>query len=154
MDKIIIYTDGACSGNQSKENIGGWGAILIYKDKEKEIYGGEINTTNNRMELTAVIESLKTIKNRSIQTELYTDSAYICNCIIQKWYVNWEKNGWKNAKKQDVENQDLWKELLMLYRAFNYIEFYKVKGHSGVEYNEKADELANKGIELAKKDLK
>lgn len=150
MSKLIIYTDGACSGNQSKENIGGWGAVLLYNENVKEIFGGEKNTTNNRMELTAVIEALKMIKNRKLPTEVYTDSAYICNCILQKWYINWEKNGWKNAKKQDVENQDLWKELLLLYRSFEKITFLKVKGHSGIELNEKADELANRGIDLAR----
>lgn len=150
MSKLIIYTDGACSGNQSKENIGGWGAVLLYNENVKEIFGGEKNTTNNRMELTAVIEALKMIKNRKLPTEVYTDSAYICNCILQKWYINWEKNGWKNAKKQDVENQDLWKELLLLYRSFEEITFLKVKGHSGIELNEKADELANRGIDLAR----
>lgn len=150
MSKLIIYTDGACSGNQSKENIGGWGAVLLYNENVKEIFGGEKNTTNNRMELTAVIEALKMIKNRKLPTEVYTDSAYICNCILQKWYINWEKNGWKNAKKQDVENQDLWKELLLLYRSFEEITFLKVKGHSGIELNEKADELANRGIDRAR----
>ncbi|MBS4540133.1 ribonuclease HI [Clostridium sp. D2Q-11] len=147
MNKIIIYTDGACSGNQHKENVGGYGAILIYGDHEKEVYGGEKNTTNNKMELKAPIEALKLIKKDNIPIEIYTDSAYLCNCINQKWYVNWRKNGWVNSKKKPVENKALWVELLDLIERFNNIKFIKVKGHSGVELNEKADQLANKGME-------
>jgi len=147
MNKIIIYTDGACSGNQHKENVGGYGAILIYGDHKKEIYGGERNTTNNKMELKAPIEALKLINKDNIPIEIYTDSAYLCNCINQKWYVNWRKNGWVNSKKKPVENKALWVELLDLIDGFNNIKFIKVKGHSGVELNEKADQLANKGME-------
>lgn len=146
MDKIIIYCDGACSGNQFKENKGGWGALLIYQDKRKEIFGGEQNTTNNRMELKACIEALKSLKKKDTGVEIHTDSAYLHNCIEKKWYVNWERNGWKNAKKEPVENQDLWRELLNLIRSFEEIRFFKVKGHSGVEHNETADRLANKGM--------
>jgi ribonuclease HI len=147
MDKIIIYTDGACSGNQNDNNKGGYGAVLIYKEHRKEIYGGEINTTNNRMELRACIEALKTLKRRDIPVEVYTDSAYLCNCINQKWYEKWRKNGWKNSKKEPVENKDLWEELLKLVESIKDIKFIKVKGHSGVELNELADALANKGID-------
>lgn len=147
MNKIIIYTDGACSGNQHTNNVGGYGAVLIYNNHRKEIFGGEKNTTNNRMELKAPIEALKLIKKNDISIEIYTDSAYLCNCMNQKWYVNWQKNGWLNSKKKPVENKELWQELLRLVDEFTDIKFIKVKGHSGVELNEKADELANKGME-------
>lgn len=147
MDKIIVYTDGACSGNQNELNKGGYGAVLIYKEHKKEIYGGEFNTTNNRMELKACIEALKALKRKDIPVEVYTDSAYLCNCINQKWYVKWRKNDWKNSKKGPVENKDLWEELLSLVKSFKDIKFIKVKGHSGVELNELADTLANKGID-------
>jgi ribonuclease HI len=148
--KIIIYTDGACSNNQSTENTGGYGAILLYGSHEKEIFGGEKNTTNNIMELKAVIEALKLVKNKSIPIEIYTDSAYIANCVHQKWYVNWQKNGWKNSKKEAVKNKELWIALLELIEEFKDISVIKVKGHSGVELNERADALANKGIESIK----
>jgi|LGOV01.1.fsa_nt_gb ribonuclease HI len=146
-EKLIIYTDGACSGNQSSTNIGGWGAILMYRGHEKEIFGGTKNTTNNIMEMTAIIEVLKTVNNKDLETEIYSDSAYIVNCINQKWFVNWRKNGWKNSKKQSVKNKELWIEMLKLLESFVKIKLIKVKGHAGIEYNEKADELANKGIE-------
>ncbi|RKD28975.1 ribonuclease HI [Thermohalobacter berrensis] len=147
MDKIIIYTDGACSGNQNENNKGGYGAVLIYKEHKKEIYGGEKNTTNNRMELKGCIEALKLLKRNDIPVEVYTDSAYLCNCMNQKWYEKWRKNGWKNSKKKPVENRDLWIELIKLVESFDSIKFIKVKGHSGIELNELADSLANKGIE-------
>lgn len=147
MDKLIIYTDGACSGNQNKENKGGYGAVMIYKNHQKKIYGGEVNTTNNRMELKGCIEALKTLKRKDIPVEVYTDSAYICNCINQKWYVKWRKNGWKNSTNKPVENKDLWEELLYLIESLENITFIKVKGHSGIELNELADELANRGME-------
>ena len=146
MDRITIYTDGACSGNQHAKNKGGYGAVLIYKGNKKEICGGEVNTTNNRMELKGCIEGLKALKRNDIPVDLYTDSAYICNCINQKWYVKWRNNGWINSKKQPVENKELWVELLDLVESFKDITFYKVKGHSGVELNELADALANKGM--------
>lgn len=147
MDKIIIYTDGACAGNQNDKNKGGYGAVLKYKGNTKEIFGGEYNTTNNRMELRGCIEALKTLKRLDIPVEIYTDSAYIVNCINQKWYVKWQSNGWKNSKKNPVENKDLWVELLGLIDSLKDINFFKVKGHSGVELNELADKLANKGID-------
>lgn len=147
MDNIIIYTDGACSGNQNSENIGGYGAVLIYKNNKKEICGGEVNTTNNKMEIKACIEALKLLKRYDIPVELHTDSAYVCNCINQKWYVKWRTNGWKNSKKEPVENKELWVELLDLIEKIDDIKFIKVKGHSGIELNELADFLANKGME-------
>lgn len=105
-DKIVIFFDGACSTNGTWS--GGWGAVLRYKDKVKEIYGGEPNTTNNRMELMGCIKALEEIKTKRIPIEIYGDSAYVVNCFKNKWYVAWRKNGWKNSKKQPVENRDLW----------------------------------------------
>lgn len=145
-DKIVIYTDGACLGNQNKDNRGGWGAILKYGMKTKEISGGEKNTTNNRMELTACIEGLKALKREDIEIEILSDSSYIVNCINKEWYKKWEENGWLTSKKQKVENIDLWKALLKLVRKKNVL-FRKVKGHSGISLNERADELAKLGAE-------
>jgi ribonuclease HI len=149
-DKIIIYCDGACSGNQFQKNAGGWGAILKYNDRVKEIYGGEINTSNQRMELTACIKALEQLKPGKYEVTVYTDSAYLFNCMQKKWYLNWQKNGWRNASKRPVENRDLWERLLILTTACK-IDFRKVAGHSGDELNERADALAKKGIEEAKK---
>ncbi len=144
-ESITIYCDGACSGNQFSTNKGGWGVILKYKSAVKELHGGERNTTNQRMELTACIKALEEIKDKSLSVEIYTDSAYLVNCMHQRWYVTWEKNGWKNAKKKPVENKDLWVRLLELMRQFK-IRFNKVEGHAGVELNERADELARLGV--------
>lgn len=146
MDKIIIYCDGACSGNQFDENIGGWGAVLKYKNKTKEIYGGEKNTTNNVMELTAAIKALEEIKTTNIPVEVYADSSYLVNGM-NEWVHNWVKKGWKTAKKKPVENKELWVRLKELVDKQNDIKFIKVKGHNGIELNEKADELANKGMD-------
>jgi len=142
---IEIYTDGACSGNQFKNNVGGWGAILISGKKRKEIFGGEQNTTNNRMELKACIMGLREIKMADVEVKLYSDSAYIVNCMNQGWFLKWKKNGWITSKKEPVENRCLWEELLELVEKYK-VKFIKVKGHSGIENNEKADELANNGM--------
>ncbi len=142
MKEIIIYTDGACSGNPGP---GGWGAVLFYKDNIKEISGGEQQTTNQRMELTAVIEALKVVKVTGWDITVFSDSAYIVNGFKQNWIQNWEKNGWKNSKKEAVANQDLWKELIMLTRR-NKVRLEKVKGHSGDKWNERCDELARNAI--------
>ena len=130
---INIYCDGGCSGNQSDKNIGGWGTVLEFKGKVKELKGSELNTTNNRMEMTALIEGLKAIKNPDIAVSIYSDSAYIINCFHQKWYANWRKNGWKNSKKEPVENKDLWEEMLRLVERHSKVNFYKVKGHIDIE---------------------
>ena len=148
-NNIIIYCDGACSGNQFGNNRGGWGAILKYKDKIKKIYDGEKNTTNQRMELTACIKALEQIKPTDIEIEVFSDSAYMVNCIQKKWYEKWQKNGWKTSKKGPVENKDLWIKLLNLISPFN-VKFHKVAGHSGIELNEMADKLARKGIKELK----
>lgn len=147
MNILRIYTDGACSGNQNENNIGGWGAVLEYGEAQKELYGGELNTTNNRMELTAAIEAFKALKKEGQTIEVFSDSSYVMNCFREKWYVGWEKNGWKNSSKKDVENQDLWKELLALVRKHS-VTFYRVKGH--VNLNSKTtdfDKLYEKFLE-------
>lgn len=131
MSTVKIYTDGGCSGNQEKENIGGWGAVLTYGESLKEIHGGEKNTTNNRMELTAVIQALKLMKRSPLDIEIYSDSSYVANCFREKWYINWEKNNWKTAAKKPVENKDLWMELIKLYKEHR-IKFFRVKGHVNI----------------------
>ena len=142
MKEIIIYTDGACSGNPGP---GGWGAVLLYKENIREIAGGEEMTTNQRMELTAVIEALKTIKVTGWEVTIFSDSAYFVNAFKQNWLQTWQNNGWKNSKKEDVANQDLWKELIKLIRR-NKVRIEKVKGHSGDKWNDRCDELARNAI--------
>lgn len=137
MKKIEIYTDGACSGNPGK---GGWGAVLVYKDKEKEISGGEAQTTNNRMELTAVIEALSALKE-PCEVTLTTDSKYVCDAINKGWLFSWKNNNWKKADKKPALNVDLWEKLLSLLEKHK-VEFVWVKGHNGHKYNERCDALA------------
>jgi ribonuclease HI len=137
---VIIYTDGACSGNPG---IGGWGALMIWGNHSRKIYGGSADTTNNKMELTAVIEALSTLK-RSCQINLYTDSQYVKNGITD-WIRKWEKNGWKNSKKENVANRELWQKLSDLVKQHR-IEWFWVRGHSDNEMNSIADELAKAGI--------
>ena len=133
---IIIYTDGACSGNPGK---GGWGAVLLYGDHQKTISGFDPQTTNNQMELMAVIEALK-INKKSIPIIIHTDSKYVQDGIT-KWILNWKKNGWKTAKKEPVKNVELWQELDAL-ASQHQISWQWVKGHSGNKYNDIADQLA------------
>jgi ribonuclease HI len=148
-DTITIYCDGACSGNQFKGNRGGWGAVLSFKGIVNEIRGGERNTSNQRMELTACIQALGRLKGRGLSVDVFSDSAYLVNGMQQRWYDRWEKNGWLNYQRKPVENRDLWERLLVLVRLHN-VTFHKVTGHSGVGPNERADELARLGIsELA-----
>lgn len=137
MKKINIYTDGACSGNPGK---GGWGAVLVYKDNEKEISGGNTDTTNNRMELTAVIEALKLLKE-PCEVSLTTDSKYVCDAVTKGWVYSWKKNGWKKADKKPALNVDLWEQLLPLLEK-HQVTFNWVKGHNGHPYNERCDKLA------------
>ncbi len=146
MDKIIIYCDGACSNNQQRKNRGGWGAVMQYKDKTREISGAQHNTTNNRMELLACIKALEAIKDPDLPVAVFTDSAYLHNCLMQKWYRRWLKNGWLTASKKPVENKDLWLRLLELKERFHHITFHKVAAHSHIELNERADQLAKEAI--------
>ena len=129
---LRIYTDGGCSGNQSDENLGGWGAILEYGEHKKELYGSEANTTNNRMEMTALLSALKALKKENQYIQVFSDSSYLMDCFRKKWYVAWQKNGWKNSAKKPVENRDLWEQLLA-ETAKHRIEFYRVKGHVNLE---------------------
>ena len=139
--KIVIYTDGACSGNPGP---GGWGAVLLYGSHRKELSGFVPDTTNNKMELLAAVEALRALKV-PCQVELYSDSAYLINAWKQGWLANWQKNGWKNAKKQPVENQELWQELLRLARI-HQVSWIKVKGHSDNKENNRCDEMARRQI--------
>ena len=141
MEKIIIYTDGACSGNPGP---GGWAAILIYNGKEKEISGGNKNTTNNIMEITAVIEGLKALKY-PCEVELYSDSAYVVNTFTQGWIFNLMQKGWKTASGDSVKNKELWQELYSLTKIHK-VTFNKVKGHADNHYNNRCDELARDAI--------
>jgi len=138
MKKVIIYTDGACSGNPGP---GGWAAILKYGDAQKEIVGGDISTTNNRMELIAVLSGLEALK-RECNVEVYTDSQYIANAINLGWLESWKSKGWKR-KGGEVKNLDLWKRLVELMEKHN-VAFNWIKGHADNEYNNRCDELAVK----------
>ena len=129
---------------QETLDLGGWGAILMHEDVKKEISGGMKNTTNNVMEITAVIEGLKLLKY-PCEVEVYSDSAYVINTFNQNWLDNWKKNGWKNSKKEDVKNKELWQELDNLTKTHN-VTFIKVKGHSDNGYNNRCDELARNAI--------
>jgi ribonuclease HI len=138
---VEIYTDGACKGNPGP---GGWGALLRYGKHEKQLYGGERETTNNRMELLAVIEGLRSLK-RASKVRITTDSQYVKNGITQ-WIHNWKRNGWKTAARKPVKNADLWQRLEQEVTRHE-ISWHWVKGHSGHPENEMADSLANKGVE-------
>lgn len=138
---VDIYTDGACSGNPGP---GGWAAVLTYGTTEKEISGGEKQTTNQRMEMMAVYQALHHLKE-ACSVVIYSDSAYVVNCFKQKWYVSWRKNGWKNSKGDAVQNRDLW-EMLLGEVERHQVKFDKVKGHAGVEMNERCDELARAAV--------
>lgn len=177
MNILRLYTDGGCSGNQSSENLGGWGCILEYAGHQKELHGSKKNTTNNVMELTAVIEGFKALKRDNLTVEVFSDSSYVANCFLQGWYKNWQKNGWMTSTKKPVENKELWQELIALVEKHN-VSFYRVKGHVNVDHpstnmeahyakfvknngtkfsfdefvyivrmNNRADELANVGID-------
>ena len=140
-DKTVsLYTDGACKGNPGK---GGWGVLMRYGSHEKELFGGEAHTTNNRMELTAIIQGLAALK-RPCAVVIYTDSQYVKNGM-EKWIHGWKKNGWKTAAKQPVKNEDLWQQLDQL-AAQHQIQWQWVRGHAGHAENERADALANQGV--------
>ncbi len=141
MEKVIIYTDGACSGNPGP---GGWGAILMYNGNKKEISGAKDNTTNNVMELTAALEGLKMLKY-PCEVELYSDSAYLVNGFSQGWIYNWKKNNWKTASKEPVKNKEIWEEIYNLTQIHK-VKFIKVKGHADNEFNNRCDEMARNAI--------
>ncbi len=140
---VILYTDGACSGNPGP---GGWGALLIWNKKEKVLSGGSANTTNNRMEMQAVIEGLKAL-NRPCRVKIHSDSALIINAFTKGWIVNWLKKGWKKSNKKPVENKDLWEQMLEAAKPHS-VEWIKVKGHADDERNNRVDKIA---VEATKK---
>jgi ribonuclease HI len=145
MSKVEIFTDGACKGNPGR---GGWGALLTVDGHEKEIFGGELNTTNNRMELRAVIEALTTL-TRPCEVVLHTDSQYVQKGISE-WIHGWKKRGWKTAAKEPVKNEDLWKALDAI-QGTHTVDWRWVRGHNGHPGNERADVLANRGVETVRK---
>ncbi|MDB5891875.1 MAG: ribonuclease [Polaromonas sp.] len=145
LQQVVIYTDGACKGNPGP---GGWGAVLAAEGLEKELFGGELGTTNNRMEMTAVIEALTALK-RPCRVTLYLDSEYVRKGITE-WIQGWKARGWRTAAKAPVKNVDLWQKLDALVAASGHqIDWRWVKGHAGDPGNERADGLANKGVERA-----
>ena len=139
-EPVVVYTDGACKGNPGP---GGWGALLRWGDHEKELFGGEARTTNNRMELTAVIEALSALKQRS-RVAVYTDSEYVKNGITS-WIHNWKLRGWRTADKKPVKNVELWQRLDELASGHD-VRWHWVRGHNGDPGNERADKLANRGV--------
>ena len=150
MNQVVIYTDGACSGNGRGDARGGWAAILVHQAYERELCGPEVNATNQRMELRAAIEGLKALTEPSHVT-LYSDSSYVVNCFRDRWYDAWRLNGWRNKKRQPVANRELWEELLELVESGHIVEFRKVVGHadqlgrtsdSHESYNQRCDRLA------------
>lgn len=141
MKKIDLYTDGACSGNPGP---GGWGAVLIYNKHEKQLSGYMNDTTNNRMEMFAVIKGLATLK-RPCRVNIYSDSAYLVNAFRQGWIDKWQVNNWKTSKKTDVDNKDLWLQLLAYVKTHD-VAWHKVKGHATNKYNNICDELAVNAI--------
>ena len=141
MDKVIMYTDGACSGNPGP---GGWGTILMFRENKKEISGGKANTTNNIMEITAVLEGFRMLKY-PCEVEVYSDSAYVVNAFAKGWIENWKKNHWKTASKEPVKNRELW-EKLYEFTKVHQVTFVKVKGHSDNAYNNRCDFLAREAI--------
>ncbi|SMO77988.1 ribonuclease HI [Gracilimonas mengyeensis] len=135
--EVIVYTDGACSGNPGP---GGWGAVLIWNGKEKELMGGEPQTTNNRMEMQAVIEALRALK-KPCKVIIHSDSALIINAFTKGWIESWQKRGWRKSNKKPVENKELWQHMLQAMDPHD-VEWVKVKGHAGIELNERVDRLA------------
>lgn len=144
---LKIYTDGACSGNQNDENVGGWGAVLEYGKHQKELCGGQINTTNNRMEMTALLVALQAVKKENQTIEIYSDSSYLMDCFRKKWYTKWLQNGWQTSAKKPVENRDLWEQLLPFLELHN-ICFFRVKGHVNLSHpSTNSDKIYQKFLE-------
>ncbi len=148
MKKVILFTDGACSGNPG---VGGWGAVLMFNNVEKRISGAEKDTTNNRMEMTAVIEGLKCLKE-PCEVEVYSDSAYTVNAFENGWIYGWQKNGFIKSDNKQVLNTDLWQKLLELTKVHK-VKFIKVKGHSDNKYNNICDKLATDAVKNFKAEL-
>lgn len=148
MKKVVLYTDGACSGNPG---VGGWGAVLIYNGTQKEISGYEDETTNNRMEITAVVEGLKALKY-PCEVEIHSDSAYVVNAFSEGWIYGWKKHGWKKSDGKDVLNRELWEKLDELCRVHK-TEFIKVKGHADDALNNRCDFLATSAVKKRKEEL-
>ncbi len=146
LKRVNIYSDGACSGNQNDNNIGGWGVMLEMGNHTKKIYGGELNTTNNKMELTAVLEGLKALKRYNIKVNIYSDSAYVINGLSNKWYEKWEKNGWKTSQKKPVENKQLWQEIITIIRKLSNVSFFHIKGHLDINNNSEVSKWKSKFI--------
>lgn len=128
MKTVNIYTDGACSGNQNENNVGGWGCILEYGSATKEMNDGKVNTTNNVMELSALIAGLSALKEKGLNVRVFADSSYLINCFKEGWHIKWQKNGWKTSGKKPVENRELWEKLIELMDG-QTMEFYLIKGH-------------------------
>ena len=154
-NKVIIYTDGAVSGNGKDNACGGWAYMIRAEgaDAVKFEYGNELNTTNNRMELTAVIRGLDAARafyGKDVEIDVISDSAYVVNCYVNGWYLTWENNGWLTSKKEPVLNRDLWQVLIPYFRD-KKVNFIKVKGHAGHKENEEVDKLAKRGVLEAKK---
>lgn len=146
--KIRAYTDGACSSNPGP---GGWAAIIFFPNERQIISGHEIDTTNNRMELKAVVETLKLVLNMGhTKIDIYSDSAYVVNAVKKDWLKKWGNNGWKTVSGKDVKNKDLWLTLVSLLKKSKHINFIKVKGHFGDKNNEQVDELAKREIKIVK----
>lgn len=145
MKSVTIYTDGACRGNGQENTIGAFGIVFIYNGVQKEVKQAFRNTTNNIMELSAVIQGLSMLKE-PCGVKIYSDSAYVVNAINQKWIDNWQRNGWKNSNKEIVKNKELWQKLLELLKIHK-VDFIKVKGHSDNPYNNRCDELANEAMD-------
>ncbi len=145
MKEVTIYTDGACRGNGKETSVGAFGIVLIYNGTRKEYKQAFLNTTNNIMELSAVVKALSMLKE-PCSVKVYSDSAYVVNAINQNWIVNWVKNGWRTSNKEPVKNKELWEELIELLK-FHKVFFHKVKGHSDNELNNRCDELANEAMD-------
>ena len=144
--RLEIYCDGGCRGNQGNVNVGGWGAYLVWGERTKELWGGEPNTTNNKMELTGCIEGLRAVKDTTVPVDVYLDSAYVLKGITD-WIYGWMRKGWVNSKKEPVANKELWLELLEEKKRFSDITFLKVKGHADNQGNIMADALANRAMD-------
>jgi ribonuclease HI len=145
MKNVIIYTDGACRGNGKENTIGAFGIVFMYNEVQKEVKQAFRNTTNNIMELSAVIQALSMLKE-PCNVKVHSDSAYVINAINQKWINNWQKNGWKSSNKEPVKNRELWEKLIELIK-YHKVEFIKVKGHSDNPYNNRCDKLANEAMD-------